>query len=378
MGRSAPFCSRPPDARPWFDADLAAAPVYAAGTSLEEAALRTGRADLVKLASNESPLGPSPRAVQAIRRALSHLHRYPPVSDDALRARLARYLGGEFHPDQFVTANGGTEVLALIAQAFLARGDEAVICPPTFPLYEIFARRRGARPVRCALRPADWSYDVGRILRAITPATRVVHLCSPVNPTGTVLTRRQADRLMAALPRRILVVFDESYRDFVDDPDAADSLAYIRAGRCAVSVRSFSKSHGLAGLRVGYALAPADLAAYVRRARNPFHLGAPAVAGALAALDDARHLARTRRVVRTERARLFRALARRDLSPVPSQANFILFFPGVPPETLYERLLARGVIVRPAANFYVPDGVRVSVGSRADNERFLSALDEVL
>ncbi len=364
--------------RPVLNSALAAAPVYAAGTSVEEAVRKSGLQDIVKLASNESPLGPSPRAVAAVRACLRTLHRYPVAGDDALRARIARQVGGGIGPENVAVANGGTEVLSLIAQGFLAPGDEAIFCPPTFPLYEIFTRRRGATAVACPLRMPGGAYDVDAILRAVGPATRVLFLCSPVNPTGTLLTRDGADRLLRGLPQRVVTVFDESYRDFVDDTEAAESLPYVRAGRTVLSVRSFSKSYGLAGLRVGYALAPEDLARYLERGRNPFHVSAPALAGALAALDDERYLDRVRRIVRAERRRMVCELDHRGLAPLPSQANFVFFRPGCPPDLLYQELLARGIVIRPTSFFYVPDGVRVTVGTRAHNTRFLAALDEVL
>ncbi len=361
-----------------FHPSIAAAPEYCAGTSIEEAARRCGAAEIVKLASNENPLGPSRRAVAAIRAAVAQLHRYPPLSDEALRGRLAGGEGAGFGPEHVVCGNGGTDLLALVADAFLNPGDEAIVCPPTFPLYEILVSRRGARAVRCDLRTPGFAYDAERILRAVTPATRVLFLCSPVNPTGTLLTAAQAELVMAELPDRVVTVFDESYRDFVDDPAAADGRVWVRAGRPVLAVRSLSKSMGLAGLRFGWGIAPPQLAGYLRRMRNPFASGSLALAGAIAALEDRAHLERTRRLVLRERSWLFRALEARGLAPVPSQANFILFRPGLPPETVYERLLERGVVVRPAAFFQQPEAIRVSLGTRAQNRRFLAALDEVL
>lgn len=363
---------------PRFDSHIASAPDYSSGTSVEEAARRSGITDVVRLASNENPLGPSRRAVAAIRDAAARLHLYPPMADDALRARCAAVEGAGVAADHIITGSGGSDVLGMIAAGLLEPGDEAVICPPTFALYEILIRRRGARAVRCDLLRPGFAYDPDAILRAVTPATRVVFLCSPVNPTGTLLTADAAARIMAGLPDRVVVVFDESYRDFVDDPAAADVRAFVRAGRFVIGVHSLSKSYGLAGLRVGYGVTHPELARYLRRLRNPFALSSLQLAGALAALDDRAHLARTCRTVRRERAWLCRELDRRGLAPTPSQANFVLFEPGLRPELVHERLLQRGVVVRPAAFFYLPAHVRVTVGTRAHNRRFLTELDDVL
>lgn len=363
--------------RPRLNPYIAAAPVYTAGTSVEEVAARYGVTDVIKMASNENALGPSPKAVEAIANALSGLNRYPRVADDLLRERLATGAGPGIGPEHIATSNGGSEMLALIALGFVEEGDESIFCPPTFPLYEILTRRRGGQPVRVDLLP-DYQYDVDAILEAITPRTRLIFLCSPNNPTGTILTRDQAERIMAGVPDRVVVVFDEAYIDFVDRDDHVNSLDYVRAGRYVIVVRTLSKSHGLAGLRVGYAVAHPELAEYLWRCRLPFHLGALALAGAMAALEDTEHVARTRAMVLEGRRWLHQQLAEMGLEPIPSQSNFIVFRPGYDPRQVYEHLLQRGVVVRPAGFFYMPDWVRVTVGTKEQNERFIAALREVL
>lgn len=361
-----------------FSPHLLSVPDYRSGTTLEDAARRSGIADVVKLCSNENVLGPSRRAVAAIRTAARSLHLYPPPTDEGLRERLARMEGKGHTADDIVCGHGASDVLGMIGEAFLEAGDEAILCPPTFPLYGIVIARRGARAVRVPLVGPRFEYDVEGILGAVTPSTRLVFLCSPVNPTGTILSADGAARLMDRLPRHVLAVFDESYRDFVDDPGANDARVFVRAGLPALALRSMSKSWGLAGLRVGWGLASAEVAGYLRRLRGPFALGSLAIAGASAAVDDLAHVARTRRLVIRERAWLVRELARRGLDPIPSQANFVLFQPGRPPETVYGQLVDRGVVVRPAAFFDRPESIRVTVGTRAQNRRFLDALDFVL
>lgn len=362
---------------PRLNPHIASAPLYTPGTSVEEVAARYGVAEVIKLASNENPLGPSPRAVAAIRAALPELFRYPRIADEELRARLAERLGPNIGPEHIATGNGATELLALISQGFIDEGDEAIICPPTFPMYEIFIRRRGGRPVGVNL-TVDYGYDVEAILAAITPRTRLIFICSPNNPTGTIMTQAEADRLMAGVPDRVVVVFDESYLAFVDRDDHVKAIEYVRAERSVILLRSFSKAHGLAGLRVGYAIAHPTLAEYLWRSRLPFHLGSLALVGAMAALDDVDHVSRTRELIIAERAKLVNRLKDLGLFVVPSQSNFIIFRPGYDPQTVYEHLLRRGVIVRPADFFYMPDFIRVSVGTPEQNERFIAALKDVL
>lgn len=362
---------------PKLNPHIEAAPLYSAGTSVEEVAAKYGIADVIKMASNENALGPSPRAVAAIREAAAGLDRYPRVVDDHLRERLAREQGPDIGPDHIATGNGGSEVLALIAQGFLEPGDEAIFCPPTFPLYEILSRRQGGIPVQVPLTP-NHAYDVQGILDAITPQTRLIFLCSPNNPTGTILTQTQADTLMAKVPGDVVVVFDSAYVDFVDRDDHVDALEYVRAGHYVIVVRTLSKSHGLAGLRLGYAVAHRALAEYLWRLRLPFHLNSLALAGAMAALDDTEHVARTRELVIAGRAWLYERLTSMELPAIPSQTNFLLFRPGYDPQLVYEHLMRRGVIVRPGGFFYMPDAVRVTVGTPEQNERFIVALREVL
>ncbi|MFQ5594616.1 MAG: histidinol-phosphate transaminase [Anaerolineae bacterium] len=364
--------------KPHLNPHIAAAPVYTAGTSAEEVAAQYGVTDVVKMSSNENALGPSPKAVAAIHETVPTLNRYPRVADDLLRERLARLAGAGIAPEHIATGNGGSELLAMIVRGFIFEdGDEAILCPPTFPMYEIFVRRQGGQPVCVDLTP-DFQYDVDAILNAITPRTRLIFICTPNNPTGTILTRAQADRLMAGVPDRVVVVFDEAYVDFVDLDDHVDALRYVRGGRYVIVVRTLSKSHGLAGLRVGYAVAHPELAEYLWRTRMPFHLGALALAGAMAATEDTDHVARSREMVLSGREWLYQQLTDLGLFAIPSQANFLIFRPEYDPQLVYDHLLRHGIVVRPAGFFYMPDFVRVTVGTQEQNERFITALKEVL
>ncbi len=372
-----------------FDPNIATAPLYVAGTAIEEIQRRYGLRDVIKLASNENPLGPSPKAVAAIERALPDLFRYPAVADDELRAALAAHVG--LAAENVATGNGATELLDIIVRGFIRTGDEVVISRPTFPMLDIFTCRMGGRVVYADLSPfsspnegregaAGFDYDPEAVLAAISERTRLIYICTPNNPTGTVVSRAQANRLIEGLTRTAapgaLVVFDESYRDFAED--AWDATDFVRAGRNVIAVRSFSKSWGLAGLRVGYAFARSDVAEYLERLHLPFHFGLAALRGALAALDDTEHVARSRALVLAERPWLEERLAELDLPYIPSQANFISFRPPFPADIMFERLLRMGVIVRPLAFFYMPDWMRVTVGTRPDNERFIACLRTAL
>lgn len=358
---------------------IAAAQLYVAGTSIEEVQRKYCLAEVIKQASNENALGPSPLAVKAIQETLLNIHRYPPVADDELRAKLARVLtNGDLSAECFITGNGSCDVLCMITRAFICeKGDEAIICPPTFELYQIVVKICGGNCVFVNLKD-DFTYDLSRVLGSITDRTRLIFLCNPNNPTGTVLDPAELDGFLAEVPPCVLVVIDEAYREYVDPELLPDTLAYIREGRNVVSVRTFSKVYGLAGLRIGYGIAYEELAQYIRRLRVPFHINAVSLRGAIAALDDQEHVERSVQHNRVEREFLYAGLDELELSYARSQANFILVRPGYDPQLIYERLLEKGVIIRPMAAFGAPDCFRVTVGTRAENERFLQALGEVM
>ncbi len=362
---------------PKMDQNILAAPLYVAGTHIDTAKEEYGIEGLIKLASNENPMGPSPKAVEAIQGALGRLSRYPPVDSIKLRRALAASLGQGLIGDNLVTGHGATEILAMIAAGFLKQGDESIICRPTFPLYEIFARRRGAIPVWADL-DANFGYSVDRILAAIGERTRLIYVCSPNNPTGTMMPLLDVDRLVNEAPPEVVIVFDESYNLFATGVDLADTLGYVRESRNMIVLTSLSKTYGLAGLRFGYAVARQEIADYLRRLQHPFHLSELALRGALAALDDDEHVRRTRALVVAERAWLQARLDELNLFYIPSQGNFISLKPGYPADLVYERMLRQGVIIRPLGLFYMPDFIRVSIGTRLENERFLEILKKTL
>ncbi|MBN1995695.1 MAG: histidinol-phosphate transaminase [Anaerolineae bacterium] len=361
-----------------FNPYIAAAPIYVGGASIESIKNKYGLDDVIKLASNESPFSPSPLAVKAMQEAAVELNRYPPMGDESLREALAQTIGRGTTPDHFVTGNGGCDILSMLAAGFLKEGDECVICRPTFPVYEITARRVGANMVYADLHPEHYTYDVEAILGALTGRTRIIYLCNPNNPTGTTLTAEQMETLVNNVPANVLMVADEVYYHFVTTADYPDTLAYVHQGKNVVILHSFSKVYSLAGLRLGYAIAPPEIARYLSRARESFHLNQIVFAGGIAALQDTEYIKKTIELILSGRSWLMEQLLGLDMPVWPSQSNFILFKPPFPAALVSERLLQHGVIVRPMSQFYLPTHLRVTVGLPEENERFVVALRESL
>ena len=350
--------------KPW----VAALEPYKPGKPIEELERELGITGVIKLASNENPLGPSPRAVEAVRRALADLHRYPDGASFALRAKLAEKLG--VGRDQLVFGCGADEILELVAKAFLGPGDEAVFAWPSFAMYPIVTRGMGATPIAVPL-DRDLVHDLDAIAAAVNERTRVVIVCNPNNPTGTSVGAAAFDRFAARLPDDVVLLVDEAYVDFARRADFPDSLAWVARRPGTLVVRTFSKIAGLAGLRVGYGVADPELTGYLERARHPFNVNLLAEAAAVAALDDREHLERTLRQNAEGIEFLRRELGALGIETWPSEANFLLAKPG--PGT-YEFLLREGIIVRPLAGFGMPDHVRITIGLPEENERLVKAL----
>ncbi len=354
--------------------NLLKVPLYIAGKSVEEVQEELGLEDVLKLASNENALGPSPLALAAAQRALAEAHRYPGLADRDLRRRLGPLAHPSFDERYILVGNGATDLIRLITQAFIFDGGEMVTCSLTFPLYHICATMFGGRPLLVPPGP-NLSFDLPAMAAAIGPDTRVVFLCTPNNPTGLICRQAEVEAFLERVPDHVLVVFDESYRDFVDDPDLPDPARYVAAGRNVAVIRSFSKSAGLANLRVGYAIARPELVEYLGRAMPPFNTGTPALAAANASLDDKDYAERSRRLVHGELRRLYEALDALDVTYVRSHANFVLLtcLP-VEGSRLAEQLTRRGVIVRAMGGWGLPNAIRVSVGAPEHNDRFTAAL----
>jgi histidinol-phosphate aminotransferase len=345
---------------------------YQPGKPIEELERELGIEGAVKLASNENPLGPSPKAVAAVREAASRMHRYPDGTAFRLRHALARRL--EVAPEQLVFGCGCDELLELVAKAFLGPGDEAVFAWPSFAMYPIVVQGMGATSVRVPL-DAAMDHDLPAMAAAITSRTRVVFVCNPNNPTGTSIGAAALERFVAALPDDVVLVLDEVYFEYARRPDFPNGIDLVRRRPGTLVMRTFSKLYGLAGARVGYGVADPELAGWLDRARHPFNLNLLAEEAALAALGDDEHVARTLRSAHEGADFLRGELAALGLETWPTDTNFVLARSGA---GVYERLLREGVIVRPMAGFGLPEHVRITIGTRAENERLVAALRSVL
>jgi histidinol-phosphate aminotransferase len=361
---------------------LLAVPLYIGGKPIEQVQEEYGLEDVVKLGSNENPLGASPRAVAAFQDALKNANRYPGVADKRLREKLAEHynarFGASFTEQNFMTGNGLGDVLRMIAHAFLFDDGESLFCNPTFPLYSIFTKMFGATPL--AMPHDNFRYNLRAMADAMTERTRVIFICNPNNPTGTLVTRDEVAAFMQRVPPSVVVVFDESYYDFVDDPNYSNSIEYVKAGQDnVIALRGFSKAYGMANLRIGYAIGTRAMIEYLQHAQIVFNTGDPILYAAAAALDDREHVQRVRELIAREREFVYRGFADLDLNYVPTQTNFILLI-NLPRDvqTINEGMLRRGVIVRPMGGFGMPDAIRITIGTRVENEKMLAALRQVL
>jgi len=354
---------------PW----LASLVPYQPGKPVEEVEREYGIRDSIKLASNENPLGPSPRAVEALRGALAGIHRYPDGGGFYLKQRLAAKLG--VSTDQIALGNGSNEILEFVARTFLRPGEDAVMSEQAFVVYASVVQSAAGIPRAVPLR--EFTHDLDAIAAAVRKSTRLVFLGNPNNPTGTIYPRAAFERLLERLPKDVVVVADDAYAEYVSDPEYPRTLDYLRPDRLLITLRTFSKIYGLAGLRIGYGIGPAELVAALERIRQPFNVNVLGQVAALAALDDDEHVERSRRANREGMLFLERELTRLGLAYVPSQANFVLVRVGAGGE-VYERLLRRAVIVRPMGGYGFPEHVRVTVGTAEENRRFVDALEGAL
>jgi histidinol-phosphate aminotransferase len=350
--------------------------VYIPGKPVEEVRRELGiSGEIVKLASNENPLGPSPKAVEAIRKALPELSRYPDGGGFYLRKAIAERHG--IPDDQVILGGGSTEIIEMLARTFLADGEEAVFSQQSFVMYPIAVAAVNAKGISVPA-SAERRHDVEAMARAITPRTKLVYIANPSNPTGTYVTRGELSRFLDAIPDHVLVVMDQAYHEYVGREDYPDALDDLKAGRSVIVLRTFSKIYGLAGIRIGYALGSAEVIALLNRVRSPFntsHLGQ--IAG-LAALGDPEWVVRCSRENAVERAFLESELGRRGVRYTPSVANFVLAEFDRDVQHLFMEFQKRGVIIRPVGGPGLARCGRVSVGTHAENEKFVKVLDTLM
>lgn len=345
---------------------------YDAGRPLEAIARELGLTDLLRLSANESPLGPSPRAVEALRREAARAHLYPDGGCTELRTALGERLG--VAADWLIAGNGADEILSLIARAACEPGDEVVIPHPAFEPYGSEATLSGATVILSPLKGYDTDLDDMR--RRVTSRTKAVMVCTPHNPASTIVSRADLGRFLGALgDEPPLVILDEAYRDFCDDPETPDGVDLVRRHPTVIALRTFSKIAGLAGLRIGYAIARPEAIERLNRVRAPYNVNRLAQVAAVAALGDQDHLERTRTLVQAERRRLRDALERRGVPAPPSQANFLLAQAGARAPAIRQGLLEAGILVRDGAGVGFPGHLRIAIGTAEQNDRLLAAWD---
>jgi histidinol-phosphate aminotransferase len=349
---------------------------YEPGKPVEEVQRELGLDRVVKLASNEGPFGPFPAALEALERSAADLNRYPDGGAYRLRAALADHHGVRF--EEVAVGAGSDGLVDGISQALLDPGDEIVCGWPSFPSYVIDAKKLAAVATTVPLR--DHRYDLDAMLDAVTNRTKVVYICHPNNPTGTANSRAELDDYFDRVPNHVLTVLDQAYLEYIDDPGYADAIAeYVKQGRRAVVLRTFSKIYGLAGLRVGYAVGPASLITALAKVRRAFDITTPAQEAALASLGDPAEIERRRKANADERPEVERIMREHGLEPAgPAFANFLFADVGEDSRPLFERLLREGVIVRPTHGFGAPEAIRVTVGTPEENAFFEDALGRVL
>jgi len=346
---------------------------YKPGKPIEELARERGmRPDqIIKLASNENPLGPSPKAVAAMTEALQEAHIYPDGFGFKLRDAIAKKFSVGI--GQVVLGNGSNEIIEFIGHAFLKPGDNIITAEHAFVVYKLMATLFGAETIEVP--DPGYVHDLDAMLAAITPQTKELFIANPNNPTGTMVSMEALERFMDKVPDHVVVVIDEAYYEFVPDPP--DTMKFVREGRNVILLRTFSKIQGLAGLRIGYGIGPEELVGVLHKTRQPFNANAIAQAGAVAGLLDDEHQETTRRITNQGRNYFQQEFARMGLTFVPSYANFVLVHVG-DGNTVFQKMLDKGVIVRAMAEYKLPEWVRISIGTMEQNQRCITTLEEVL
>ncbi|MBQ7256608.1 MAG: histidinol-phosphate transaminase [Abditibacteriota bacterium] len=347
---------------------------YVPGKPIEDVKREFGLDDVIKIASNENPLGPSPKAVEAIKAAACEINQYPDGACFELRQKLAKHLG--INPENLIFGDGGDEVIFHFAEAFINPGDEIITPDTTFSEYATSALLMGGKPVTVPMK--DWEIDVDALLGAVTDKTKAIYITNPNNPTGSLLPKEKIDYLLEKMPEDCLLFLDEAYYEYVDDPGYTSSLEYIKADKNVLALRTFSKVYGIAGCRIGYGIAPKRIIDLMEKTRLPFNVSRIAQKAALAALDDIDHVAKSRKVNQEGKAFLYREFDKLGLEYKPTQGNFVWVDVKTDCKALFAKLQRMGVIVRAGAPFGAPTHIRVSVGTQRELDKFIECLKKVL
>jgi len=347
---------------------------YIPGKPIEETQRQLGLKEVIKLASNENPLGPSPKAISAIKRFASGVNRYPDAQGFYLKKRLAEFFG--LLPGNFVLGNGSDELIDVIIKTFVEVDENIVTSQGTFLEYEIIAQVNDRKVKKAPLR--YFKYDLEAMLKLVDKKTKLVFIANPNNPTGTYVTKYEVEEFINALPEGVIVVFDEAYNAFIDVDDYPDSLSYLKKKKKIIVLRTFSKAYGLAGLRLGYAIAAPEIVTYLERIRQPFNVNLLAQVAGLAALEDKAFLKETRRITLEGKDLIYQELSKMGIGYVLSVANFILVDVEKDSQEVFKAMLKFGVIVRDMGQYGLKNFIRVSIGTQKENQRFLRVLSKVM
>ncbi len=347
---------------------------YVPGKPVEELERELGIKNAVKIASNENPLGPSPLALSAVESSLKEIHRYPDGDAFYLKHKLAETLNVK--PETLIFGNGSNDVIDIAARTFLAPGDEALMGEYAFIVYPIVTQAVGAEAVISPM--PGYAHDLRDMYSRITPKTKAVFIANPNNPTGTMVKRGELEWFLDKVPWDVMVLIDEAYFEYVEDRDYPDSLYYHVSGKSVITVRTFSKIYGLAGLRLGYGVASEEIISNMQRVRQPFNSNSLAQSAAIAALDDHQHVERSKEVNREGLLYLTGELGKMEIPFAPTYTNFILIDLGFDPVPIYDALLREGVIVRPVGGYGLKTHLRVTIGLPSENEKFIRAIKKVL
>lgn len=343
---------------------------YVPGKPIEELERELGISGSIKLASNENPLGPSPKAVAAIKKALEGLNRYPDGSGFYLSQSLAKFYGVDIA--QIILGNGSNELIELVARTFVQPGDEVISADPSFVVYKMITQAAGGTNIVVPCK--DYRHDLDAMAERITPKTKIVFIANPNNPTGTMNTKAEMDRFMGRVPDHVIVAVDEAYFEYVTHADYPDSLDYLNAGKNVLALRTFSKIYGLAGLRIGYGITTPQIAELMNKVRQPFNTNSLAQIGARAALADRKHVEKSSATNNEGKQFLYQSFGRLGVTYIPTETNFIFFETAFDGKEVYSTLLKQGVIIRPMGG----KKLRVTIGLPDENKRFVAELEKIV
>ena len=348
---------------------------YNPGKPVEELERELGITNIIKLASNENPLGPSPKAVLAMQKVATEMNYYPDGSGYNLRAKIAKIHGVD--ADEISLGNGSDEIVGLITQMLIEPGDETIISELAFVRYEMATQAMGGKSV---IVPAKnkYGHDLAAMKKSITPKTKIIFVCNPNNPTGTIVTQQEIDEFMTGIPENVLVVFDEAYYEFVSNPSYAQTLKYQKDGRNVMILRTFSKIYGLAGLRIGYAITSKEWVTNFNRIRPPFNVNRMAMFAAEASLDDQDHVVNSHNLNKEGKTYFYTEFKKMNIPYVETEGNFILIDTKQDGRVVYQKLLEQGVIIRPMGMYKLPTHIRITMGTMPQNQRFIECFRKLV